>query len=203
MSSAPEGPRLAKIDPDALGLQIVERVLHQIARFRVVLAPGMSLHVDESGGGKVMTGVAQSVAELARWARDGVGNYSEIPRIIDWICEVLYPRPLDARPYRPPPFDDLDFHPDSEIGVVLVGAAARLLLAQDRSVGARDLAVLGSVSSRFVTQQMLQGAIPTRGSGLKDDPRVVTAANACRWLGKRSVPGFARGSNDRLRHLGT
>lgn len=193
MSNAAEGPRLARIDPETLGLQIVQRVLHQIARFRVVLAPGLSIHVDESAGGRAMTGVASSVAELARWARYGIGNSHEIPALIEWVCEVLYPRPLDTRPYRPPAVADLECDPSTEIGVVLAGAAARLALAQDRAIGALDLAILGSVSGRFVAREMVKGVIPSRGAGTKDDPRMVTARDACRWLARRGTPGFRDG----------
>ena len=72
-------------------------------------------------------------------------------------------------------------------GVILVAAAARLALAEGRTVDAEDVATLASVDERSIRAAAMAGTLPPVGTGR---PMRFTAAVVRHYLYMRGVPAF-------------
>jgi hypothetical protein len=177
-------PILRQIDPQSLGERIATQVLEHIARLSVHLSPGVVVHIDSRDGASA-SGVALSVADLVAWAKDGVGALEEIPDLLLNVASILYARPIDQGTFQVSDLDEVEADPDTEIGVVLVAANARLLLARGQPIDARQLAAVSGGSAVNIRRLIREGEI-----GQQDG--CVPASSARRWLSERKVPGFAR-----------
>lgn len=187
-------PRLAQLDPAALAADVDSRLARYLGRLVTPLAPGFAVDVQRHGP----SGVALSVDALTRYAQGGLPVWDwethEEPRdALQELLAVLYGRPADALDRSD--VGPLDESNDSEqldgadlddpLALVLVAAWARVLLAEESPLSARQLGALGGLDPRAVQRLARDGELRLEGSPLAASPD-----EARRWLGSRGVKGL-------------
>ncbi len=177
-------PRLADIDPDALGLEVAELVLAHLARYALPLSPGVTLHIEGDGAS---SNIALTVADLTRYAQSGDtadwGDDSGALDAIQEVASILYSRAGEPGTFG---LGDLEaeIDPKTGIGAVLIAAMARLALLGGKPVDARALAVLSGVAREHVYRLIRDGEIAARGEARSTE---IAGAEARRWLSGRGI----------------
>ena len=166
-------PRLATIDPDALGREISDRMRDHVAR--AGLSCGLGTH--ESGP----SDIAHTVADLTRYARDGARLDADVQEYLVRLIP-LWSAPLGDAPTPLDVADDLDA--DEPLGVVMLAALGREAISLDQRVPARQLAALAGIDVQSLRRLAAQGELKMRDGE-------VAAGEAGRWLSGRGVTGFA------------
>ncbi len=116
----------------------------------------------------------------ADWAITGKGRPDDVAAALRELRADLEGVELGAASGREP---DLS----TAAGLVLVGAAARLALAEGRTVEATEVATLASVDERSIRAAAKAGTLSPVGTGR---PMRFSADVACQYLYTRGVPGF-------------
>jgi hypothetical protein len=211
----PKAPRLADLDPAALGADAVGRVLRRLERLAIPLSPGVALRWD--GGpdpdarrplppSPAASGLAMTVADLCRYAQRGVGAGSGL----DWpdetcagdalmeVGEALWSRPVDEGESDSGwTVDELraalraDGEPADPVRLAVGCALARWLVYGGRPVTTGELAALAGVTRGLVQQLAAAGEVATAVE-VEGRARVayVAADEARRWLAARGAPGW-------------
>lgn len=178
---------LATIDPRAVAEQAVSAVVDHLHS----LAFGVAAEVRV--GEAALSTLRVSVDWLTVYAQTGVlpGDWTDTGCVVDAVLEThgaLYGSAAHGIQASGPVDVAADVDEDSEIGVAMIGAMARVHLAQGAPLRVRELAVLGGVSVRQTQHDAAEGRLelegPTRGAG-----RRASAEEATRWLRERKVPG--------------
>lgn len=170
-------PRLDRLDPGRLARETVEQLVAHLERYALPLQPGVAVRVEARDPGE--TDLAWSIRDLCAWAQRGEGEPAEIPDLLASVCSALYPQPIDGGADE---IADLaqDADPETEIGLVLAAAWARLRLSRGESLSTAQLAALGSVDPQHVRLLVRQGEIAA-------EEGQVHADEARRWLSARGT----------------
>lgn len=183
--------RLGDLDPLEVAADVVTKVLQHVSRVGLGLAPSVAF--DHHGPSREemanSTDLGRTVQRLCLFAQRGeLGDWPDASYGLDAarnVCETLF-----SQAGVPGPFGLGDAEeaaastgPDDAIGLVLVGAIARGLLALHRSVTPRQLATLAGVSREHATR-----LAPELGGRR---PRYsIKAPTAQRWLRQNHVIGI-------------
>ncbi len=171
--------RLEDFDPKAVALDVVERVRHQGAY--LLRVGGGEPRRDEAERPCVL---GDAVERLTRYAQSGdVDDPASMPGEIDLVMGALYSCAGDA-PRRT--IEDVDMN--TPIGLVLVAANARVMLAQKvpgAGLTPRELAALAGLSPSHVRGMASNGTAPIEFVG-----GVCPTAKAKAWLDARGVVGL-------------
>lgn len=182
-------PILADVDPEEVSAAAVQAVVDHLHQTAMRLDPSLVMSIPEGTGG---LGLRPTARALALYAQRGlpVWDWTDSGMAADGLLEVLaalYSRAagdgLDVTAIDV--VDDVD--PSDALGLVLVGAAARIRLDQGAPVTARELGVLAGLGAAGVRVYMRSGELPTTD----ERPARVPAEAATRWLAARGVPGKA------------
>ena len=189
MAPRTDSHRLAAIVPEQLARETTERVLHGLGRYVAPLSPGVTLVLDTRGGVQA-SGLYLSILDLCAWAQRGAGEPEEIPDLTQTIAEAVYPPPLDGSQINRALIDvwSSEADPATPIGLVLFAAKARLHLADNAAISARQLGALGGCTQDHVRLLVRRGEIAGTRTG-RDV--MIRASAARRWLRAREVPGFS------------
>jgi hypothetical protein len=179
---------LGALDPEALGEEVVDLVLDHVARYVIPLAPSVDLHVLDQrfladGTRCSDTDLGKTVVQLTSFAQRGeLGDWQDescAEYALQDVCSALYAQA------GAPGFGVGELERNTpvttRIGLVLVAARGRLAIAADGLVSAKAVAVLGGVSEEEVLGDETLPAVAD------DDPVLVNASDARRWLEARGV----------------
>lgn len=172
MSPPTTRPRLSQVDPDALGQQTVAQMRDHLGRQAVAVG----LTVVEAGPADL----AYTIADLARYARDGVALDAPVQEYLVSLIP-LWSAPLGHAPSPLEIEDEAD--PDEPLGLVIHAALAREAIEQGQPVTARQLGALAGVDAQHIRLLARDGEIDL-------DAGRATAKEARRWLSGRGVAGF-------------
>jgi len=183
--------RLADLDPREVANEVVGMLCDHLSRQALfALHPGheFRLPAETAYGG---TQLGFTAALLTLYAKTGrAGDWEDDAGCavdgIQSVCEALY-----SQAGVPGTFDIgalSDQHPgipEEPIGLVLVGAHARVKLSSPAEPGVtpRELAVLAGVTDHQIRHL-------ARAGELELEDGIVPRKAARRWLGARGVPGF-------------
>lgn len=175
MAPPSKKPVLKDIDPKEIGVAASEAVLHHLARFATMMSPGVTINIH---GDPRESGLAMTVSDLCEWAQTGKGcGDTDARDTLQSVCEALYPRAIDRGTYQVADFDE-DANPDTEIGLVVVAAAARLAILDGEPLSPGRLAALASLSPQQVRHLMREGELESKDGE-------IPAKVAKRWLSAR------------------
>lgn len=182
--------RLATLTPDQIAAEVDDRLLRYLGRLALPLSPGISLHVRRHG----QSDLALTASALTEYAQRGLpvwdwSTHGEAEDACQSLVSGLYGCP--AHPGVEGgvgPLDDaLDGADlDDAIDLVLVAAWARVTLAKDGPLTARQLGALAGLEHRHVRDLARSGELPLTGAR----PTTCPAEDARRWLGVRGVVGL-------------
>lgn len=194
MARTTDKPRLAGVDPVELAADVVELVLAHVARFAMPLSPAVALDFRTPTRAEMANGtdLGLTVRQLVVFAQRGaLGDWQDAGCALDamqTVCSALYsqagvPGTFGVGEAEESRDAALETDPEEEIGLVLIGAMARVHLAQGGSISPRELGVLAGITR--------QAATPiARELGAEAKPLAIPAQAARDWLRARPVPGF-------------
>jgi hypothetical protein len=182
--------RLAALTPDAVAAEVDDRILRYLGRLAIPLSPGIALHVRHVG----QSDLALTAGALVTYAQRGLpvwdwSSHGEAEDACQSLVSGLYGcpahpgveggvGPLDEA------LDGADL--DGALDLVLVAAWARVTLAKDGALTARQLGALAGLEHRHVRELSRAGELPLTGTR----PATCPAEDARRWLGARGVVGL-------------
>jgi len=176
--------QLTDLDPESVAREGVERIVEHFYAIASRLDPTLVLALPTDVGAAglrptlhALTAYAQRGLPVWDWTDSGMaadGLLDALAALYGSPCGGLEATAIDV-------VDDVD--PEDAIGLVLVGAAARIRLDQGRSVTARELAVLAGVAATYVRRLARKGELMTTD----ERPARIAAEDAMRWLNSRSI----------------
>ena len=175
--------RLAHLDPHRVAWAAVREVRARARRDLSRLnLPLSALPGDQVEDDLIVRSKTYRAARLcAEWAIIGRGAAEELDVLLKEVRADLDGRAVGDRPWRIP---DLT----TAIGLVVVAAAARLALAEGRTVEAGEVATLASVDERTVRAAAQAGVLHPVAPGR---PMRFAADEVRAYLYARGVSGFA------------
>jgi hypothetical protein len=174
---------LSSLDPKSVADATVQRMFWHLELLGGVLDPTMRIRVSPEGdGAKQGTTLWKAVHCLTLYAQrglpiDGWGSHGEALQAYTGATAALWAHAADP----PGPAPEMDI--GDPVGIVFVGAFARIAIASKLTVTPRDLAVLSGLSLRAVQHLCMNGEIAATDT----KPRRIEAATAKRWLLSRGV----------------
>ncbi len=177
-------PRLATIDPTALGNEIVTEYVNSIVSAAFYLSPGRDVLVTDSGE---FTQIGCSIADLVRYARgeaaldDVVEEYllTMLPMLEHPLGRAL-PERIHQAVYESIDVDNLGDDPIDRLALVIAAALGRQAIDSGESARPSWLAAFTSVSVKTVERAAASG------DGLeRDEDGWITAESARRWYEAR------------------
>jgi hypothetical protein len=179
--------RLSDLDPERAAEAVTREVYARAERDtrRLGLGIGLPAGVDTTTARMVLDrSRVYRVARLcADWATAGKGYAEDVGVALrEMRADLEGVEPGDASGRVP----DLS----TAVGVVAVAAAARLALAEGRTVEAVEVATLASLDERSIRAAAAAGTLPPVGPGR---PMRFAAGEVRKYLYGRGVPGFAAG----------
>jgi hypothetical protein len=169
--------RLAQVEPQRTATMVVREVRARARRDAAGLGVTLGQLPDDAVS---KSRVYLSAKTCAEWATAGRGKAEEVAVALKDLRADLDGIEAGRVPWRTP---DLTWSP----GLVIVASAARLALADDRTVEALEVAVLASVDERTVRGAAQAGALHPVGPGR---PMRFAAEEVRAYLYARGVRGF-------------
>jgi len=211
-SRAPRPLRLGDVHPDAVALEVADRVLGRAVRDLQRLAPAVVGMVAVPGASPPVAGHPPDMLAAARsalrssrayldafaaveWAQAGKGSsLDQIDTVLEAFTEDI--DGPDVLPLVAP----LEHAPHTALDLVRVAAQARLQLYRLHDVTALDLATLAGVDERTIRADASAGRIKPRARNAR--PMRFAPLPALVFLAWRKVPGIAEVLSARTRRLG-
>lgn len=184
--------KLAQLDPLAVAREVCEAVVGHLGRLAFSLSPAWDCPplpaaerlAEASDLGltvQALVQYAQRGLPVWDWPDHGCASDACLP-----VLSALYSQ-AGAPDLGGGALDDEELDLDSDVGLVLVAARARIRLDQRGELTPRDLEALSGLSRRSVQRLCDAGEIAaTRERG----DYTVPADEARRWLSSRRVPGL-------------
>ncbi|MDO9016120.1 MAG: hypothetical protein Q8S73_12610 [Deltaproteobacteria bacterium] len=220
----PTPARLSDLNPDALGVDAVDRILRRIGRLGVPLSPGVvidphgGLRPDRQAGESMFlhvdvraSGLALTIADLCRYAQSGDtadwGADAGAEDALLTVGEALWSRPIDEDSGWT--VDDLraalaeDDEPADPLRLAVGCAVARWVASQGGALTTGEVAALASLTHDAVRQAVKREQLAAPVEQVGSVRRAMVAADdARRWLGARGVPGWRpRGPEQQLEYI--
>ncbi len=174
-------PRLRDIDPQAFADEVHDAVVRHVAR----RAWDVGLSQRDVGPSQIRL----SAFDLASYATGKAGLEAPVMDYLLSICPALFGRAVDGATFATPEIDDRD--PDKllddllgRVSVVAIAAGARESITQGEPLRSGALAVLASVSGRYVRRMCKTGEIEAQEYGV--GAWVIEAGAASAWLQARA-----------------
>lgn len=177
----------------AVAEEVLGLVLAHLGRLALPLSPGVTLALTASRRAPTAERAARdttlglTVQQLVSFAKSGdMGDWPDASCALDAlreVCAVLYSRPGEPGTFGLGDLaDDADI--TSTIGLVLVAAHGRALLATGEPVLVKHVAALAGMEPRSIRRMDLPPIDET------ERPMRFDAVAVRRWLAGRGVPGF-------------
>lgn len=194
MPPSAQTPRLAVLDPAAVGREVEQLVRDHLARLAFGLAPAATLHTTPDTGSDLRL----TVEALTSYAQTGQDAETDAPAIAaeyardrcSTVLDALYRRAADGPAALDAEALVGESDPTTAAGVVLRAAWARAALDSGEPVTLPQLAALASLSARAVQAQVAEGRLRAKDGAVR-------AADARAWLEEREADRRVRESRAR------